>query len=73
MNVYDSFLPSRKCASLIALYFDVPKGLNYAQIVTYLTEAKTKQIKVTLLEGWRIKDIAAKLEEKISIDRSDIS
>ncbi len=50
-------------------YFDIPKGLNYAQLAQYLSEAKTKQIKVTLLEGWRISDIATELESSLAIDK----
>ena len=49
-------------------HFEVPEGLNYAQLAKYLSQAQAKQLKVTLLEGWLIKDIASKLNEKLDID-----
>jgi len=51
-------------------YFDIPLGLNYAQLAKYLTEARAKQIRVTLLEGWKIDDIANQLENSLSIDKN---
>jgi len=51
-------------------YFDIPEGLNYAQLAMYLTEARVKQLKVTLLEGWNIEEIAVELESCISIDKN---
>lgn len=50
-------------------YFEVPRGLNYAQLSTYLSEAKAMQIKVTLLEGWSISDIAKQFETSLGINK----
>ena len=50
--------------------FEIPKGLNYAQLAKYLSQAKLKQIKVTLLEGWPITEIAAKLQNDLDIDEN---
>lgn len=50
-------------------HFEIPVGLNYAQLAKFLSQAQAKQIKVTLLEGWLIKDIAAKLHEELNIDK----
>jgi len=52
-------------------HFEVPLGLNYAQLAKYLSKAKAKQIKVTLLEGWQTEEIGLKLRNEIGID-SDI-
>jgi UPF0755 protein len=49
-------------------HFEIPEGLNYAQLAKYLSQAKVKQIKVTLLEGWSIKDIATRLQEELDIN-----
>ncbi len=57
-----------KDRSLKAGYFEIPVGLTYAQLAEYLSKARSKEIKVTLLEGWRITDIAGKLEAAIEID-----
>jgi peptidoglycan lytic transglycosylase G len=49
-------------------HFEIPVGLNYAQLAKYLSKAKAKQIKVTLLEGWQLDDIALKLNNEIGIN-----
>ena len=49
-------------------HFEIPIGLNYAQLAKYLSQAKAKQLKVTLLEGWQIEEIAIKLKNEIGID-----
>ena len=46
-------------------HFEIPRGLNYAQLAKYLSKAKAKQIKVTLLEGWTVNEIAQQLSENI--------
>jgi UPF0755 protein len=57
-----------KDRALKAGKFDIPMGLNYAQLIQYLTQAQAKEIKITLLEGWLIEDIARKLSDKLNID-----
>jgi len=49
-------------------HFEIPIGLNYAQLAKYLSKAKAKQIKVTLLEGWQVEEIALELKNEIGID-----
>jgi len=41
---------------------------NIRDLVGMITTVNTEKIKVTLLEGWRIQDIALELERKMSID-----
>jgi len=55
--------------SLKAGYFEVPLGLNYPQLVKFLTTARNKEIKVTLHEGWQIPQIAAELHRQLNIDQ----
>ncbi|MCK5032995.1 MAG: endolytic transglycosylase MltG [Calditrichia bacterium] len=50
-------------------HFEIPVGLNYAQLAKYLSQAKVKQIKVTLLEGWSNEDIALKLQDELGINK----
>jgi UPF0755 protein len=50
-------------------HFEIPLGLNYAQLAKYLSRAKAKQIKVTLLEGWQIEEIALKLNKELGINK----
>jgi UPF0755 protein len=57
-----------KDRSLKAGYYEIPKGLNYAQLVNYLSTARSKQIRVTLIEGWRIEEIAEALASKLDIE-----
>jgi len=47
----------------------VPLGLNYAQLIQYLTQAQAKEIKVTLLEGWQIEDVADRLSSDLGIEK----
>ena len=54
---------------LKAGYYEVPLGLTYPQLVKYLSTARSKQIKVTLIEGWRIEQIAGVLADSLNIDR----
>lgn len=55
---------------LKAGYYEVPTGLTYPQLVKFLTTARSKQIKVTLIEGWRIEQIAEALSENLDLDKS---
>lgn len=48
--------------------YQVPEGLTYPQLVSYLTTGRQKEIFVTLIEGWNNKQIAEALSEKFSID-----
>jgi len=49
-------------------YYEIPKGLTYAQLITFLSRAPSKELKVTLIEGWRLEEIAKELQKKINID-----
>ena len=59
-----------KDRSLKAGYYEIPLGLNNPQLVNYLSTARSKQLKVTLIEGWRIEQIAHALDAKLDIDSS---
>jgi len=52
-------------------YYEIPKGLTYVQLINYLLKATPKEIKVTLIEGWRLDEIAKELEDKINIDTTE--
>jgi UPF0755 protein len=58
-----------KDRSIKAGYFEIPKNLNYAQLADYLTEARPKEIRVTLIEGLRIEEIAEQITAKLDIQR----
>ena len=51
-------------------YYEIPKGLTYAQLIAFLSQAPPKEISVTLIEGWRIEEIAEELQDKINIDKA---
>jgi UPF0755 protein len=55
--------------SIKAGYYDVPLGLNHAQLVRYLAQAQAKEIKVTLLEGWNLKQMAQELAKILDLDQ----
>jgi len=55
--------------SIKAGYYDVPLGLNHAQLVRYLAQAQAKEIKVTLLEGWNLKQVALELANTLDLDQ----
>ena len=57
-----------KDRDLKAGFYDVPKDLTYPQLVTYLTTARSKEIKVTLIEGWTIRQIAGELAATLQCD-----
>ena len=48
--------------------FTVPHGLNYVQLIYYLSKPVPEELKVTLIEGWNIDDFAYKLERKLDIN-----
>jgi UPF0755 protein len=50
-------------------YYEIPMGLNYAQLISFLSKAPPKEMKVTLIEGWRLEEIAEELQEKLNIDK----
>lgn len=58
----------RRDRALKAGYFEIPVNLNYPQLVTFLSAAHNKELRVTLLEGWRIPQIAAELQQQLNID-----
>jgi len=49
-------------------YYEIPKGLTYAQLITFLSNAPPKEIRITLIEGWRLEEIAEELHKKININ-----
>jgi UPF0755 protein len=51
-------------------YYEIPKGLTYAQLINFLSKAPPKEIKVTLIEGWSREEIAEELQKKINIDKN---
>jgi len=58
----------KKDRSLKAGYFEIPLHLNYPQLVNYISTARNKEIRVTLLEGWCIPEIAIALRQQLNID-----
>lgn len=50
---------------------ELPPRANLIQIVQILTDSKTKQTAVTVIEGWRINDIAAAISAKTRITAED--
>ena len=61
-----------KDRSMKAGYYEIPRGLTYAQLISFLSKAPSKEIKVTLIEGWRIEDIALQLSSKLNINTDKI-
>jgi UPF0755 protein len=57
-----------KDKAIKAGYFEIPKNLNYAQLAGFLTEARPKEIKITIIEGLRIDEIAEQFADKLDID-----
>lgn len=60
----------QKDKSIKAGHFEIPKNLNYAQLVKHLSNANAKEIKITLIEGWTSEEIAAELQHRLEIDSS---
>ncbi len=58
-----------KDRSIKAGFYDIPIGLTYAQLISFLSKAPPKEIKVTLIEGWQVEEIAQELQNKINIDK----
>jgi len=56
-----------KDRSIKAGFYEIPRGLTYAQLVTYLSRASSKEVKVRLIEGWRNQEIAGELKAKLQI------
>ncbi len=56
-----------KDRSIKAGYYEIPRGLTYAQLVTFLSRASSKEIKVRLIEGWRNSEIAERLQSNLQI------
>jgi UPF0755 protein len=50
-------------------FYEIPRGLTYAQLISYLSKSPAKEIRVTLIEGWRIEDIAEELSKRIQINK----
>ena len=61
-----------KDRSLKAGLFNIPKGLNYAQLVSYLSQARSAEIKVTLIEGWRIESIVEHLAVSLELNEDKL-
>lgn len=59
-----------KDRSIKAGYFEIPKNLNYAQLAQYLTDARPKELRVTIIEGLRIEEIAGMVAKSLDIDSS---
>jgi UPF0755 protein len=57
-----------KDRSIKAGYFEIPKNLNYAQLATYLTKARSKEIKITIIEGLTVREIADVFADKLDSD-----
>jgi UPF0755 protein len=58
-----------KDRSIKAGYYEIPRGLTYAQLVTFLSRATSKEIKVRLIEGWQNSEIAKELSSTLHINR----
>jgi len=54
---------------LKAGYFSVPEHLSYPQLLSFFKQAKTKELRVTLIEGWNNEQIAEALRKKFHIDK----
>lgn len=50
--------------------FEIPADLNYPQLVNYLATAKSRQLLVTLIEGWQTDEITAQLARQLKLDKS---
>lgn len=59
-----------KDRSLKAGYYEIPLGLNYPQLIQYLSEARAKEMKVTLVEGWKVDDIIRELSQDLNLNES---
>jgi UPF0755 protein len=58
----------KKDRLLKAGYFEIPVDLNYPQLVNFLASARNKELRVTLLEGWSVSEIAAELQKQLNSD-----
>jgi UPF0755 protein len=57
-----------KDRSIKAGYFEIPKNLTYTQLANYLTEARPKEIKITIIEGLRVEEISKVFYRTLDID-----
>ena len=57
-----------KDRSIKAGYYEIPLGLTNAQLISFLSKAPPKEMRVTLIEGWRIEEIARQLHHSLNID-----
>ena len=48
--------------------YDLSHIKNLRDLINMITSTKSERVKVTILEGWKIQDIALYLESKINID-----
>ena len=48
--------------------YDLSHIKNLRDLINMITSSKSERVKVTILEGWKIQDIALYLESKLSID-----
>ncbi len=55
---------------LKAGYFSVPKHLSYPQLLSFFRKAKTRELKVTLIEGWDNERVAEALRRTFHIDKN---
>jgi len=54
--------------SLKAGIYDIPKGLNYPQLISYLANTKPVDIRVMLIEGWSTENIIKELSQKLQLE-----
>lgn len=50
-------------------FYEVPMDLTYAQLINFLTHASSKEIRVTLIEGWHIEDFAEEFSSKLDLNK----
>jgi len=48
--------------------YDLTHIKNLRDLINMITSTKSERVKITILEGWKIQDIALYLEKKINID-----
>lgn len=51
--------------------YEISASMNIPQILNTISQGETKEAKVTIIEGWRIEEIAQELEEKNLIDAEE--
>ncbi len=63
-------LLSNKRNSFYPGLYEIPANITVKQLVDLLTSGKVKQYSVTILEGWRISDIATEVAKKTKVTAS---